>query len=386
MKIHEYQAKGILRQHNVPVPRGEVIFSADEAEDVARKLGTGVVVVKAQIHAGGRGKGGGVKLAKSPEEAKEIASQILGMNLVTHQTGPEGKEVKRVLIEEGMDIERELYVGITLDRATGKHVIMVSTEGGMEIEVVAEKTPEKIIKERVSPDIGLQAFQTRKLAFALELAGDQFKNGVKFLAALYDAYVKNDCSLAEINPLVVTKDGRVLALDAKMNFDDSALYRHKEIEALRDPDEEDPSETEARAANLSFIKLDGNVGCVVNGAGLAMATMDMVKHFGGEPANFLDIGGSSNPEKVVNALKIIQRDTNVKSILFNIFGGITRCDDVANGIVEAFNRSKPAVPVVVRLTGTNEEEGRQILEKVGLTAATSMEEVVQKAIQLANNN
>ncbi|OQY26521.1 MAG: succinate--CoA ligase subunit beta [Candidatus Cloacimonetes bacterium 4572_55] len=383
MKIHEYQGKDILRQHNVAVPQGAVAFTADEAYEIAEKLGGGVVIVKAQIHAGGRGKGGGVKLAKNPAEAKAIAEKMLGMTLVTHQTGPEGKKVQRILIEEGMDIDRELYVGITLDRAKGKNAIMVSTEGGMEIEEVAEKTPEKIVKEWVSPDIGLQPFQARKLAFAIGLSGKQFKSGVKFLTSLYRAYDKNDCSLAEINPLVVTKDGNVLALDAKMNFDDSSLFRHKDIEELRDPNEEDVAETEARAADLSFIKLDGNVGCVVNGAGLAMATMDLVKHFGGEPANFLDIGGSSNPEKVINALKIIQRDKNVKSILFNIFGGITRCDDVANGIVEAFKKAKPEVPVVVRLTGTNEEEGKKILESVGLTAASSMEDVVKKAIELA---
>ncbi len=383
MKIHEYQAKEILRQNGVAVPNGQVIFDSAEAEEVANKLATDVVVVKAQIHAGGRGKGGGVKLAKSKAEAKRIAEEMLGMTLVTHQTGPEGKEVKRILIEEGIDIERELYVGITLDRASGKNVIMVSTEGGMEIEVVAEKSPEKIIKEWICPSIGLQAFQTRKLAFALGLSGNQFKNGLKFLASLYNAYLKYDCSLVEINPLVVTKDGNVLALDAKISFDDSGLYRHKDVGGFRDLNEEEPAETQARIANLSFIKLDGNVGCVVNGAGLAMATMDLVKHFGGEPANFLDIGGSSSPEKVIHALQIIQQDKNVKSILFNIFGGITRCDDVANGIVEAFNKAKPAVPVVIRLTGTNEEKGREILESFGLAAVSSMEEVVKKAIELA---
>ncbi len=384
MKIHEFQAKEILKKHGVVVPKGEVTGNAADAAGIMQRLGTPVVVVKAQIHAGGRGKGGGVKLAKSQDDAVAKAGEIIGMNLVTHQTGPEGQKVKRVLIEEGMDIERELYVGMTLDRATGKLAFMVSTAGGMDIEEVAAKTPEKIIKEHIDPAVGMQAFQARKLAFALGLSsGDQFKNGVKFLTSLYDAYVKNDCSLAEINPLVVTKDGRVLALDAKMTFDDSALDRHKEIEAMRDTDEEDASETEARNANLTFIKLDGNVGCIVNGAGLAMATMDMVKHFGGEPANFLDIGGSSNPDKVVNALKIIQRDKNVKAILFNIFGGITRCDDVANGIVTAFERAKPEVPVVVRLTGTNEELGRQILQKVGIAAGSSMEDVVQKAVVAA---
>ncbi|MDD8018029.1 MAG: ADP-forming succinate--CoA ligase subunit beta, partial [Bacteroidota bacterium] len=335
MKIHEYQGKDILRKYGVAVPRGEVAFSVDEAVNVAKRLGGSVWVVKAQIHAGGRGKGGGVKVAKSIDEVKTYASQILGMTLVTHQTGPEGRLVKRLLIEEGANIDKEMYVGITLDRSRSKNVVMVSTEGGMEIEKVAEKHPEKIIKEHIDPAVGFQQFQARKLAFALGLSGDAFKNAVKFLMALYRAYEATDASLFEINPLVITKEGNVIALDAKVNFDDNALERHKEYAELRDLDEEEPLEIEASKSNLNYIKLDGNVGCMVNGAGLAMATMDIIKLAGGEPANFLDVGGGANPQTVENGFKIILADKNVKAILINIFGGIVRCDRVATGVVEA---------------------------------------------------
>ena len=324
MKIHEYQGKEILRKYGVAMPQGAVAFSADEAVAVAQRLGGSVWVVKAQIHAGGRGKGGGVKIAKSLGEVKSLASQILGMRLITHQTGPEGKIVKRLLVEQGVDIAKEMYVGITLDRTTGMNVLMVSTEGGVEIEKVAAESPEKIVKEHVAPSVGLQQFQARKLAFALGLTGDAFKNGVKFLLALYKAYDATDASLAEINPLVITRGGDVLALDAKINFDDNALYRHPEFAELRDLDEEDPLEIEASKSNLNYIKLDGNVGCMVNGAGLAMATMDIIKLAGGEPANFLDVGGGANAQTVESGFKIILADKNVKAILINIFGGIVR--------------------------------------------------------------
>ncbi len=381
MKIHEYQAKEILRKFNVPVPEGKVAFSANEAVKIAKSnIGGDTWVVKAQIHAGGRGKGGGVKVAKSLDEVRELSSKILGMNLVTHQTGPEGKVVKRLLIEQGINIDRELYVGITLDRAISKNVVMVSTEGGMEIEKVAAESPEKIVKEVIEPELGIQAFQARKLAFALGLEGQQHKNAVKFLTGLYKAYVNSDCSLAEINPLVVTKEGNVMALDAKMNFDDNALYRHKEIVEFRDLEEEDPLEIEASKYNLNYIKLDGNVGCMVNGAGLAMATMDIIKLAGGEPANFLDVGGGANKETVSNGFKIILSDPNVKAILINIFGGIVRCDRVATGVIDAAKEMDINVPIVVRLEGTNAIEAGVLLNKSGLNfeVAQSLKEAAEK--------
>lgn len=380
MKIHEYQAKEILRKYNVAVPEGRVAFSVDEAVEAAKSIKGSVKVVKAQIHAGGRGKGGGVKVAKGIPEVRKYAEQILGMNLVTHQTGPEGKIVKRLLIEQGVNIDRELYVGITLDRAQSKNVVMASTEGGVEIEKVAAEKPELILKETVDPAVGLQPYQARKLAFGLGLEGDQFKNAVKFFMSLYKAYEASDASIAEINPLVVTKEGEVIALDAKMNFDDNALYRHKDIVAYRDLDEEEPLEIEASKYNLNYIKLDGNVGCMVNGAGLAMATMDIIKLAGGEPANFLDVGGGANKETVANGFKIILSDPNVKAILINIFGGIVRCDRVAQGVIDAVNEIGVEVPIVVRLEGTNAEEAGVLLKKSKLDfeVATTLEEAAQK--------
>ncbi|KAA3660518.1 MAG: ADP-forming succinate--CoA ligase subunit beta [Calditrichaeota bacterium] len=382
MNIHEYQAKDILRNFGVVVPEGKVITAPSEAISAAKGLGTSVVVVKAQIHAGGRGKGGGVKLAKSPEEAGKIASEILGMNLVTHQTGPDGKKVNKVLVEQGLDIATELYVGITLDRTVGQLAIMASTEGGMEIEKVAAETPEKILKEWVDPAAGLRPAQARKLAFGLGLSGDAFKNGVKFIMALYKAYTATDASLFEINPLVVTKDGRVLALDAKINFDDNALYRHKDYFELRDLDEEEPLEVEASKYDLNYIKLDGNVGCMVNGAGLAMATMDIIKLNGGEPANFLDVGGNASPETVENGFKIILADPNVKAVLINIFGGIVRCDRVAKGIIQAAKNVQINVPLIVRLAGTNAEEAAELLANsdVKMEVATTLKEAAEKAV------
>jgi succinyl-CoA synthetase beta subunit len=380
MKIHEYQGKDILRKYGVAVPRGEVAFSVDEAVAAAKKLGGSVWVVKAQIHAGGRGKGGGVKVAKSIDEVKQYASQILGMTLVTHQTGPEGRLVKRLLIEEGANIEKELYVGITLDRVQSRNVVMVSTEGGMEIEKVAEEHPEKIVKEHIDPAIGFQAFQARKLAFALGLSGDAFKNGVKFLLSLYKAYEATDASLFEINPLVITKEGSVIALDAKVNFDDNALDRHPEFKELRDLDEEEPLEIEASKSNLNYIKLDGNVGCMVNGAGLAMATMDIIKLAGGEPANFLDVGGGANATTVANGFKIILADKHVKAILINIFGGIVRCDRVANGVVEAAKIVDVNVPIVIRLAGTNADIAAEILKNSGMSflVAENLKDAAEK--------
>ncbi len=380
MKIHEYQAKEIFRKFNVPVPNGKMVKSVDAAVKAAKALDGKVKVVKAQIHAGGRGKGGGVKVAKNINEVKKYAKQILGMNLVTHQTGPEGKVVKKLLIEEGVNIERELYVGITLDRAQSKNVIMASTEGGVEIEKVAAETPEKIIKETIEPAIGIQPYQARKIAFALGLEGIQFKNATKFLMQLYKAYDATDASIAEINPLVVTKEGDVIALDAKMNFDDNALYRHPEITKYRDLSEEEPLEIEASKYDLNYIKLDGNVGCMVNGAGLAMATMDIIKLAGGEPANFLDVGGTANKETVANGFKIILSDKNVKAILINIFGGIVRCDRVAQGVVDAVKEVKVELPIVVRLDGTNAEEGRELLTKSGLNfeVASTLKDAANK--------
>jgi succinyl-CoA synthetase beta subunit len=366
MKIHEHQGKDILKKFGVPVPEGYVAYSVDEAVAAAAKLPTPVAVVKAQIHAGGRGKGGGVKVAKNIDEVRQYALQILGMTLVTHQTGPEGRLVKRLLIEQGVNIEKEFYAGIVLDRASGRNCIMVSTEGGMEIEKVAEETPEKIVKVFINPTEGFREFQARELAFALGLSGEAFKQCVKFLKALYKAYEETDASLFEINPLVLTKEQQMIALDAKVNFDDNALYRHPDYAALRDLDEEDLLEVEASKSNLNYIKLDGNVGCMVNGAGLAMATMDIIKLAGGDPANFLDVGGGANAETVAAGFRIILSDPHVKAILINIFGGIVRCDRVATGVVEASKIVKPQVPIVVRLEGTNAIEAGKILEKSGM--------------------
>ena len=388
MKIHEYQAKEILTKFNVAVPKGKVAFNADEAVQIAKdELGGEVWVVKAQIHAGGRGKGGGVKVAKSLDEVRELANQILGMTLITHQTGPEGRLVKRLLVEQGVNIEKEFYVGITLDRASSKNVVMVSTEGGVEIEKVAAESPEKIIKEVVEPELGLQPFQARRLAFALGLEGNQHKSAVKFLSALYNAYISSDCSLAEINPLVLTKEGEVIALDAKMNFDDNALYRHQDVVQYRDLDEEDPLEIEASKFNLNYIKLDGNVGCMVNGAGLAMATMDIIKLAGGEPANFLDVGGGANKTTVANGFKIILSDPNVKAILINIFGGIVRCDRVAQGVIDATREINVNIPIVVRLEGTNAEEAGVLLQESGLNfqVADSLKDAALKVTSVLRN-
>lgn len=387
MKIHEYQAKEILRKYNVPVPKGFVAFTVDQAVQAAKEIEGKIKVVKAQIHAGGRGKGGGVKVAKGIPEVRKYAKQILGMNLVTHQTGPEGRIVKRLLVEQGMNIVKELYVGITLDRQQSKNVVMVSTEGGMEIEKVAAKTPEKILKETVDPAVGLQAYQARALAFGLGLTGLQFKNAVKFLLSLYKVFDETDATIAEINPLVVTKEGDVIALDAKMNFDDNALYRHKDIMAYRDLDEEDPLEIEASKYELNYIKLDGNVGCMVNGAGLAMATMDIIKLAGGEPANFLDVGGTANKETVANGFKIILSDPKVKAILINIFGGIVRCDRVAQGLIDAVGEVKVEVPIIVRLDGTNAEEAAVLLEKskMNFEVAANLKEAAEKVTSVLSN-
>ncbi len=382
MKIHEYQAKEILKRYGVAVPEGRVATTAAEAENIAASLGTEVVVVKAQIHAGGRGKAGGVKLARSPKEAGELAAKMLGARLVTHQTGPEGREVRKVLVEQGLDIAKEYYVGIVLDRSRGQLVFMASTEGGVEIEKVAAETPEKIIKEWIDPLTGLRPAQARKLAFALGLQGDSFKNAVKFFHALYNAYIQSDASLAEINPLVETKDGRVLALDAKINFDDNALFRHPDYAELRDIHEEEPLEVEASKYHLNYIKLDGNVGCMVNGAGLAMATMDIIKLAGGEPANFLDVGGGASAETVENGFRIILSDPSVKAVLINIFGGIVRCDRVARGVIEAAKNVKINVPLVVRLEGTNAEEAGKLLAESGvkLQVADSLEDAARKVV------
>ncbi len=384
MNIHEYQGKAVLKQYGVSVPEGKVAFSVDEAVEAAKELGTSVVVVKAQIHAGGRGKAGGVKVAKNLEEVRAYASEILGKVLVTHQTGPEGKEVKRLLIEQGCDIKKEYYIGVVLDRATGRVTMMASEEGGTEIEEVAAATPEKIFKEVIDPAVGMQAFQARKLAYAINIPGELVNKAVKFMLALYTAFVEKDCSIAEINPLVVTGDGNVMALDAKLNFDSNALYRQKEILALRDLDEEDVKEIEASKFDLSYIALDGNIGCMVNGAGLAMATMDIIKYYGGDPANFLDVGGGATTEKVTEAFKIILSDENVKGIFVNIFGGIMRCDVIADGVVEAAKQISLDKPLVVRLEGTNVELGKKILSESGLNivAADSMADGAQKIVAL----
>ena len=365
MKIHEYQGKEVLAQHGVPVPRGIVITEAKAARAAAEELG-GRVVVKAQIHAGGRGKGGGVKLADNPDEAVKLAGEILGMTLVTKQTGPEGKLVRTVLIEEALPIDRELYLGVVLDRTEGFPVMMASKFGGMEIEEVAAENPDAILKAHFDPDVGLHPYLSRKLAFGLGFSGDAFKAGTKFMHALANAYSETDASLLEINPLVTTTDGRVVALDAKMNVDDSALYRHKDIAEMRDVHEEEPLEVEASKFDLNYIKLDGNIGCMVNGAGLAMSTMDIIKHCGGEPANFLDVGGDASQERVAAAFRILLSDPSVKGVLVNIFGGIVRCDMVARGVVAAAEEVKLSIPLVVRLEGTNVEEGRRVLAESGL--------------------
>jgi succinyl-CoA synthetase beta subunit len=384
MKIHEYQAKAILARYGVRVPSGEAVFKASDARGVAERLGGGTVV-KAQIHAGGRGKGGGVKLAANPEEAERLANQILGMTLVTHQTGPEGRVVSRLLVEQGLPIARELYLGLVIDRAAGRPVFMASQDGGMEIETVAEKTPDRIFKEYVNPATGLIPFQTRKLAFALGLQGDQVSKFGSLVTALYAAFLGTDASLVEINPLVVTKDGDLLALDAKMTFDDSALSRHPDLKELRDLEEEDPLEVEASKYSLNYIRLDGTIGCMVNGAGLAMATMDIIKLAGGEPANFLDVGGGANKEQIRNAFKILMSDKNVEAVLINIFGGILRCDVLAEGVIAAVKELGVRVPIVIRMEGTNVEEGKRLLKGSGLnfTTANSMGEAAERVVQLA---
>jgi len=385
MKIHEYQAKELLKKFNVPVPRGIVAHSPEEAFQAAKELAVEPVVVKAQIHAGGRGKGGGVKLAKTAEEARELAQKILGMKLVTHQTGPEGREVRVLLIEEGLPIDREFYLGIVLDRASGRPVFMASAAGGMDIEEVAAKTPEQIFKETIDPAVGFRSFQARKLAFALGLPNELISQAVKFMQTLYSAYESMDASLVEINPFLLTKDNRLIALDAKINFDDNALFRHPEFKELRDLNEEEPLEIEASKFDLNYIKLDGNIACMVNGAGLAMATMDIIKLAGGEPANFLDVGGGASQERVEAAFRILLADPAVRAVLINIFGGIVRCDMVARGVVGAANNLGISVPVVVRLEGTNVEEGQRVIRESGLnfTVANGMKDAAEKVVALA---
>jgi succinyl-CoA synthetase beta subunit len=384
MKIHEYQAKALLARHGVPVPRGEVASTPEEAEAAAKKLG-GSVVVKAQIHAGGRGKGGGVKVAKDAAEAREIAGKILGMTLITHQTGPEGRVVKKVLVEETLPIERELYLGIVLDRVIGKNVFMASSEGGMDIEEVAAKTPERILKEPLEPGFGLLPFQARKLAFAIGIAGPAVNLAAQAMVALSKAVEQFDASLAEINPFILTKDGKVFALDAKMNIDDNAMFRHKDLADLRDLNEEDPLEVEASKFGLNYIKLDGSVACMVNGAGLAMATMDIIQYAGGTAANFLDVGGGANAEQIKNAFRILLSDSAVKAVLINIFGGILRCDTLATGVVAAARELSIKVPIVVRMEGTNVELGQKILLESGFnfTVADGMLDAAQKVVGLA---
>ncbi|AHL71399.1 ADP-forming succinate--CoA ligase subunit beta [Bacillus altitudinis MN12] len=384
MNIHEYQGKEILRKYGVSVPNGKVAFTPDEAVKASEELGSSVYVVKAQIHAGGRGKAGGVKIAKTKDEVKGFAEELLGKTLVTHQTGPEGREIKRLLIEEGCDIQKEYYVGLVLDRATSRIVLMASEEGGTEIEEVAEKTPEKIVKVVIDPAIGLQAYQAREVAFKINIPTKLVGQAVKFMTSLYNAFIEKDCSIAEINPLVVTGDGKVMALDAKLNFDSNALYRQKDILEYRDLDEEDPKEIEASKYDLSYISLDGNIGCMVNGAGLAMSTMDIIKHYGGDPANFLDVGGGATAEKVTEAFKIILSDQNVKGIFVNIFGGIMKCDVIAEGVVEATKQVGLTLPLVVRLEGTNVELGKKILSDSGLniTSAESMADGAEKIVSL----
>ena len=382
MNIHEYQAKELLRKFGVAVPKGGVAYTPDEAVSVAEELGGPVWVVKAQIHAGGRGKGGGVKLAKSLDEVRQLAGEMIGMTLVTHQTGPAGKEVSRVYVEDGCDIARELYLGILIDRATSRITIMASTEGGMEIEQVAAETPEKILKVEIDPVAGMQAYHARKIAFGLGLEGGQVRSAVKFLTGMYRAFVDLDASIVEINPLVVTGAGDVIALDAKMNFDDNALFRHKEIEELRDESEEDQTELEAAKHDLNYVKLDGNIGCMVNGAGLAMATMDIIKLYGGEPANFLDVGGGANVDQVTEAFRIILADANVKAVLVNIFGGIMKCDTIVEALLEAYEKVGITVPLVVRLEGTNVEKAREMLGNSGrdIITATDLTDAAQKVV------
>jgi succinyl-CoA synthetase beta subunit len=385
MKIHEYQAKGVLRQYNVPVPRGEVAFTSDEARQIAEKLG-GRVVVKAQIHAGGRGKGGGVKLADNADDAAKLAAQIIGMTLVTHQTGPEGRLVKRVLVEETLPIDRELYLGIVLDRKRERPVLMASSEGGMDIEEVAAKTPELILKEVIEPGIGLMPYQARRLAFGMGVEGEAVKGVVAAIMALAKAYEATDANLLEINPFVITKDNRAVALDAKMDFDDNGLFRHPDLTELRDLDEEDPLETDASNFSLNYIKLDGSVGCMVNGAGLAMATMDIIQHAGGSPANFLDVGGGANADQIKNGFRIILSDPNVKAIFINIFGGILRVDVLAEGVVAAAKELDIKVPIVARLEGTNVDQGKKILADSGMnfTVAPNMKEAAEKVVALSS--
>jgi succinyl-CoA synthetase beta subunit len=389
MKIHEYQAKSILSKYGVAVPRGEMALTREEAEDAAKRLfdqRASGVVVKAQIHAGGRGKGGGVKIAKNLNDARGWIEKILGMRLVTHQTGPEGKTVQRLLIEETLPIERELYLGIVLDRATACPVFMASAAGGMEIEEVAAKDPKAIFMEHIDPAIGFQAFQARKLAFGLGLKPEQINEAVRFMTGLYRAFEDSDASLCEINPFITTTDGRLFALDAKMNFDDNALFRHKDLKELRDISEEDPLEVEASKYSLNYIKLDGNIACMVNGAGLAMATMDIIKYAGGSPANFLDVGGGANAEQIRHAFEILLSDKNVRALLINIFGGILRVDTLANGVVEAAKATNIKLPIVLRLEGTNVEQGREILKNSGLNflVAENMKDAAEKVVAAAN--
>ena len=387
MKIHEYQAKSVLSRFGVPVPRGEVASSSAEAGDIARRLGGDVVVVKAQIHAGGRGKGGGVKIARSPNEAEQLAKQMIGMTLITHQTGPDGKKVGRVLIEEGLQIDRELYLSIVLDRATASPVVIASAAGGMDIEEVAATEPEKILREHVNRGTGILAFQARKLAFGMGLPAATANKFVKLLESVYLAFVETDASMVEINPLILTKGGELLALDAKVAFDDNALYRHPDLRDLRDLTEEDPLEVEASKFSLNYIRLDGNIGCMVNGAGLAMATMDIIKLAGGEPANFLDVGGGANAEQIKNAFRILMADKNVKAVLINIFGGILRCDVLAQGVIAAVKELGVPVPIVIRMEGTNVDEGKRMLRESSLnfTTADAMDEAAKKVVALAGN-
>jgi succinyl-CoA synthetase beta subunit len=391
MKIHEYQAKTLLAKFGVTVPRGEVAMTRDEAQTAAKNrlaAGASGVVVKAQIHAGGRGKGGGVKIAKSADEAGDLAAKMLGMKLVTHQTGPEGRIVKRLLVEETLPIARELYLGIVIDRAEARPVYMASASGGMEIEQVAATNPDAILKEHIDPAVGFQGFQARKLAFGLGLKAEQIAPAAQLLTALYKAFEACDASLAEINPFVTTTDGRLLALDAKINFDDNALFRHKDLKELRDTDEEAPLEVEASKYGLNYIKLDGNVGCMVNGAGLAMSTMDIIQYAGGSPANFLDVGGGANAEQVTHAFEILLSDKNVKAVLINIFGGILRVDTLATGVVEAAKATKISLPIVLRLEGTNVEQGREILKKSGLNfiVADTMKDAAEKVVAAAGKS
>ena len=384
MKIHEFQAKALLARYNVPVPRGEAVLTADEAEAAAKRIG-GSVVVKAQIHAGGRGKGGGVKIAKDPAEARAIAEKMLGMTLITHQTGPEGRVVKRLLIEETLPIEHEYYLGIVLDRAVGKNVFMASADGGVEIEEVAAKTPERILKEAIEPGLGLLPFQARNLAYGIGINGPAANLAANAMIALSKANEALDSTLAEINPFITTKDGKVYALDCKMNIDDNAMFRHKDLAELRDLNEEDPLEVEASKFGLNYIKLDGNVACMVNGAGLAMGTMDIVKYAGGSPANFLDVGGGANAEQIKNAFRILLSDKSVKAVLINIFGGILRCDTLATGVVAAARDLAVKVPIVIRMEGTNVELGRKILMESGFnfTVADGMKDAAEKVVRLA---